>query len=154
MVSNNDLTFLTSDASDNYNYLLTNRPSLTPAYYNQQGTKITSAIFDAIPNISTVVADAIISGLVSGGFIESNGALTSKYSSAGRTIREQYLQNNIPTILISAFGADQDNYRKYANDIIQQISISFSDHQFSGWQRNESAGNLVLTDRDLAFLES
>jgi hypothetical protein len=154
MVSNNDLTFLTSLASDNYNYLLTNRPALTVGYYNQQGTKITSAIFDDIPGISTVVADAIISGLVSGGFIESNGTLTNKYVSAGRTIRDQYLQNTIPTILIAAFSTDQETYRKYANDIIDQIKISFSDDEFSGWQRSESAGSLVLTDRDLAFLNS
>lgn len=154
MVSANDIEFANSEATDNYNYLLTNRPSLTPAYYSQAATKITSAIFDDIPGISTVVADAIIAGLVTGGFIESNGTLTSKYSSAGRTIREQYLQNNIPTILIGAFSADQESYRKYANDIIDQIKISFSDHEFSGWQRSESGGNLVLTDRDLAFLNS
>lgn len=154
MVSNNDLTFSTAEASDNYNYLATNRPALTSAFYNQQATKITSAIFDAIPGISTVVADAIISGLVSGGFIESGGALTSKFTSAGRTIREQYLQNTIPTILSTAFGADQESFRKYANDIIDQLTISFSDHKFSGWQRTESAGNLVLVDRDLAFLNA
>jgi len=154
MVSNNDLVIDNSPASDNYNYLLTNRPNLTVGYFNQQGTKITSTIFDDIPGISTVVADAIISGLVSGGFIESNGSLTNKYLSAGRTIRQQYLQNTIPTILIVAFSTDQDTYRKYSNDIIDQIKISFSDHEFSGWQRTESAGNLVLIDRDLAFLNS
>jgi hypothetical protein len=154
MVSTNDVLFNNTEASDNYNYLLTNRPDLTPAYYNQAGTKITSAIFDDIPGISTVVADAIISGLVSGGFIESGGALTSKYSSATRAIRDEYLQNTIPVILITAFSTDQETYRKYANDIIDQIKISFSDHEFSGWQRTESAGSLVLTDRDLAFLNS
>lgn len=154
MVSNNDLIVDNTGASDNYNYLLTNRPDLTVGYYNQQGTKITSAIFDDIPSISTVVADAIISGLISGGFIVSGGALTSKYSSAGRAIREEYLQNTIPTILIAAFSTDQETYRKYANDIMDQIKISFSDHEFSGWQRSESAGSLVLTDRDLAFLNS
>jgi hypothetical protein len=152
MVSTNDLIIDNSPANDNYNYLSTNRPELTSAYYNQQGTKITSAIFDDIPGISTVVADAIISGLVSGGFIVSGGALTSKYSSATRAIRDEYLQNTIPVILITAFSTDQETYRKYANDIIDQIKISFSDSEFSGWQRSESAGSLVLTDRDLAFL--
>lgn len=154
MVSANDIVFNNTEASDNYNYLLTNRPDLTPAYYNQAGTKITSAIFDDIPGISTVVADAIISGLISGGFIVSGGALTSKYSSATRAIRDEYLQNTIPVILITAFSTDQETYRRYANDIMDQIKLSFSDHEFSGWQRSESAGNLVLTDRDLAFLNS
>lgn len=154
MVSNNDLIIDNSPANDNYNYLSTNRPDLTSAYYNQQGSKITSAIFDDIPSISTVVADAIVAGLVSGGFINSNGTLTDKYSQAGRTVREGYLQNTIPAIVSSAFSTDQETYRKYSSDIMDQIKISFSDHEFSGWVRSESAGNLVLTDRDLAFLNS
>jgi hypothetical protein len=154
MVSNNDLIIDNSPANDNYNYLSTNRPDLTSAYYNQQGTKITSAIFDDIPSISTVVADAIVAGLVSGGFINSNGTLTTKYSLAGRTVRESYLQDTIPAIVSSAFSTDQETYRKYSSDIMDQIKISFSDHEFSGWVRSESAGNLVLTDRDLAFLNS
>lgn len=154
MVSNNDLIINNSEANDNYNYLLTNRPDLSSAYYNQQGSMITSAMFDDIPNVSTVVANAIVSGLVSGGFINSNGTLTTKYLLAGRTVREGYLQNTIPAIVSTAFSTDQETYRKYSNDIIDQIKIAFSEHEFSGWVRSEVGGNLVLTDRDLAFFNS
>lgn len=151
MVSANDIVFGNSDANANYNYLVTNRPSLTVAYYSQAGTKITSAIFDDIPSVSGTVADAIVAGLYAGGFTNVDGTLTTKYSIATRAVRDQYLQATIPTIVSTAFGNDQDTYRKYANDIMDQIKISFSDHEFSGWQRSESAGSLVLTDRDLAF---
>jgi hypothetical protein len=151
MVSANDIVFGNSDANANYNYLVTNRPSLTVAYYSQAGTKITSAIFDDIPSVSGTVADAIVAGLYAGGFTNVDGTLTTKYSIATRAVRDQYLQATIPTIVSTAFGNDQDTYRKYANDIMDQIKISFSDHEFSGWQRSESVGSLVLTDRDLAF---
>jgi hypothetical protein len=151
MISTNDTVINSTDASVNYNYLLTNKPSLTTQYYNQPGTKITSAIFDAIPNISTVVANAIVAGLVSNGFIVSGGALTSKYSSAGRLTRQQYIQNDIPVLIGTAFGNDTTNYHKYLGDIIDQIKISFSDHEFSGWQRTENAGVVELVERDLAF---
>ena len=151
MVSANDIIINNTDASDNYNYLSTNRPSLTVAYYTQAGTKMTSTIFDDIPSVSGTVATAIITGLYNGGFINNDGTLTSKYSSATRAIRDQYLQADIPTIVSAAFGNDQATYQKYGNDIIDQIKIAFSEHEFSGWQRSESAGNLVLTDRDLAF---
>lgn len=154
MVSNNDLIAEIPQANDNYNYLLSNRPDLTVGYYNQQGTKITASIFDDIPNVSSLVAASIISGLVSNGFINIDGTVTNKYSSAGRTLRESYLQSTLPGIISSAFISDQDTYRKYAADIIDQLKISFSDHEFSGWQRTEVGGNLVLTDRDLAFFNS
>lgn len=154
MVSNNDLITNNSEANDNYNYLLANNSTYASGYYSQQGTKITSAIFDAIPGVSTVVADAIVAGLISGGFYSAGGVLTDKYQLAGRTVRETYLQQTIPTIISAAFGNDQTTYQKYANDIMDQLKISFSDHEFSGWQRTESAGNLVLVDRDLAFLNS
>lgn len=154
MLSNNDLLIATSQANDNYNYLVTNKPTLNVGYYVQQATKITSQIFDDIPFISTPVASAIVSGLQSNGFISGDGSITDKYLLAGRSIREGYLQNTIPTIISAAFGNDQEIYRKYASDIIDQIKISFSDHEFSGWVRSESGGNLVLTDRDLAFFNS
>ena len=154
LVSNNDLFISNSAANDNYNYLLTNNSAYAGGYYNQQGTKITSAIFDDIPSISTPVANAIVAGLEAAGFISSGGALTDKYQLAGRTVRETYLQQTIPAIISAAFVSDQITYQKYANDIIDQIKISFSDRSFSGWQRTESGGNLVLVDRDLAFLNS
>ena len=154
MVSNNDLIASTLQASDNYNYLLSNRPDLSVAYYNQQASKITAAIFDAIPSVSGPVASAIIAGLLSNGFINGSGVPTVKYIEAGRTVREGYLQNTFPTIISAAFVSDQETYRKYVADIIDQLKISFSDHEFSGWVRSESAGNLVLTDRDLAFFNS
>lgn len=154
MVSAEDIVINNADANANYNYMTTNKPSVSVAYYTQQGTKITSAIFDDIPSVSTVVADAIITGLFNGGFINSNGTLTSKYSSAQLAIRDQYLKNTIPAIVSTAFGNDQATYVKYANDIMDQIKISFSDHEFSGWQRVESGGSLVLTDRDLAFFNA
>ena len=151
MVSANDIVINNTDASDNYNYLLTNRPSLTVALYTQAGTKMTSTIFDDIPNVTNTVAGNIITGLYNSGFINNDGTLTTKYSSATRTVRDQYLQADIPTIVSAAFGNDQLTYQKYGNDIMDQIKISFSEHEFSGWVRSESAGNLVLTDRDLAF---
>lgn len=154
MVSAEDIVINNADANANYNYMTTNKPSVSVAYYTQQGTKMTSAIFDDIPSVSTVVAEAIITGLYAGGFINSNGTLTNKYSSAQIAIRDQYLKNTIPAIVSTAFGNDQATYVKYANDIIDQIKIAFSDHEFSGWQRVESGGSLVLTDRDLAFFNA
>lgn len=154
MLSNNDLLIPNSQAIDNYNYMVSNKPSVSVATYTQQATKITSQIFDDIPNITTPVAQAIITNLVANGFISSLGAVLNKYILAGRTVRESYLQDTIPTLVSAAFGNDQETYRKYAADIIDQLKISFSDHEFSGWQRTESGGNLVLTDRDLAFLNS
>lgn len=153
-VSAEDIVINNADANTNYSYMTTNKPAVSVGYYTQQGTKMTSAIFDDIPSVSTVVADAIIAGLYAGGFLNSNGTLTNKYSSAQVAIRDQYLKNSIPAIVSTAFGNDQATYVKYANDIIDQIKISFSDHEFSGWQRSESAGSLVLTDRDLAFFNA
>ena len=92
--------------------------------------------------------------IVSNGFIAANGVPTTKYLNAGRTVREGYLQRDLPAIIASAFVTDGETYRKYVNDIIAQLKISFSDEEFSGWQRTEVSGNLVLTDRDLAFLNS
>ena len=154
MVSNNDLTVNNSLANDNYNYLLSNNSTYAGGYYNQQGTKITSAIFDAIPEISTPVADAIVAGMISGGFFTTGGVLASKYQDAGRALRETYLQQTIPAIISAAFGNDQATYRKFDSDIMGQLKIAFSDHKFIGWQRTESVGTLVLVDRDLAFLNS
>lgn len=154
MVSNNDLLVNNSEANDSYNYLLTNNSTYAGGYYSQQGTKITAAIFDDIPSVSTPVASAIVAGLEAAGFISSGGALTDKYPLAGRTVRETYLQQTIPAIISAAFVSDQLTYQKCVNDIIDQIKISFSEHEFSGWQRTESGGNLVLVDRDLAFLNS
>jgi dienelactone hydrolase len=154
MVSNNDLIVNNSQANDNYNYLLVNKPSIASAYYMQQATKITSTIFDDVPFVSTPVAQAIVSGLLSGGFISAGGDITDKYLLAGRSVREGYLQNTIPAIVSAAFGNDQETYRKYASDIMDQIKIAFSDHEFSGWQRTEVGGTLTLVDRDLAFINS
>lgn len=154
MVSNNDLVVNNTGANNNYNHVLANNSTYAGGYYNQQGTKITSAIFDAIPGISTIVADAIVAGLISGGFFSGGGALTDKYQLADRNLRETYLQQTIPAIVSAAFGNDQATYQKYASDIIDQLKISFSDHEFSGWQRTEDGGSLVLVDRDLAFLNS
>jgi hypothetical protein len=154
MVSNNDLVINNNQANDNYIYLSTNKPSIASAYYMQQATKITSAIFDDVPFVSTPVAEAIVAGLISGGFVSAGGAITDKYLLAGRSIRESYLQNSIPTIVSAAFGNDQETYRKYASDIMDQIKISFSDHEFSGWQRTEVGGTLTLVDRDLVFINS
>lgn len=154
MVSSNDLVVNNNQAIDNYNHMLTNKPSVTAAYYTQQSTKITSQIFDDVPFVSNLVAEAIVSGLVSNGFINSSGEMTDKYLLAGRSVREGYLQNTIPTIISAAFGNNQETYRKYEADILDQIKISFSDHEFSGWQRTEVGGTLTLVDRDLAFLNS
>jgi hypothetical protein len=85
---------------------------------------------------------------------DNTGALTIKYINAGRSLREDYLQNSIPALISTAFGNDNITYSKYISDIMDQIKISFSDHEFSGWVRSEVGGNLVLTDRDLAFLNS
>lgn len=153
-VSNNDLVTLNPQANDNYNYLQTNRTDLSTAYYNQQATKITSTIFDAIPSVSDSVANAILAGLISNGFVNGFGVPTSKYLTAGRAVREGYLQTTFPTIIAAAFVSNSDLYRRCVNDIIEQLKISFSDDEFSGWVRSESAGNLVLTDRDLAFFNS
>jgi hypothetical protein len=154
MLSNSDIIVNNTEALNNYNYLQANKPSLTVGYYNQQPTKMTAAIFDAIPEISTVVANAIITGLTTNSFIDGSGNILSKYTSAGRTLREQYIKGDIPAIISTAFGNDQATCNKFIADIMDQIKISFSDHEFSGWQRTESAGSLVLVERDLAFFNS
>lgn len=148
MMSANDIAVSTAEAVANYNYLLTNRPTLDASLFTQVGSKVTSAIFDDIPNVGTSISSDIIAGLITGGFINSDGTLTTKYSSAGRAQREIYLQNTLPGIILTAFGNDLTNYRTYITDIIAQLKICFSDHEFSGWQRLEDG---TLTERDLAF---
>lgn len=154
MLSANDLGISNSEALDNYSYLQSNKPSLTTALYTQVATKITAAIFDDITNITTPIAEAIISGLTSGGFIDGSGVPTTKYSSANNSLRETYLQVNISAIVAAAFDAQAEDYRKYLADVIEQIRISFSDEEFSGWQRTVPSSSLVLVDRDLAFLQA
>lgn len=151
MLSANDIGMSNTEATNNYSYLLTNKPSLTVGLYNQDASKITSAIFDAVPDVSTGVADAIVAGLISAGFIQSDGTVTNKFSSASGSLRETYSQVTLPTIIATAFGGDVTNYRLHVGDIVDQIRISFSAHQFSGWQRNADG---TLTDRDLAFLDA
>lgn len=156
MISANDSTGsnINADALANYNWLVTNKAGLAGGFYSQVATKITSAMFDDIPNISTPVAEAIVTGLTSSGFIDGSGNVTSKFTSASRTVRELYNDNTIPGIIALAFGADSATYNKYVNDIMDQIRIAFSIHEFSGWQRSIVSSTLTYTDRDLAFFQS
>ena len=153
-VSSRDSQINNSEANDLYNFVVANKSSVNPQYVVQQDTLVESAIFDAIPNISTPVATAIFNGLLNAAFITSDGLVTNKYINANRDMRENYLQKTIPAIIATAFGADVANYRKYVNDIVEQIKIVFSDHEFSGIVRSVIDGSLELTNSDLAFLGS
>lgn len=139
-------------ATANFNWMITNKPSVSTALYTQAATRIKAETFDDMPGVSTLVANAIVSGLYSGGFIDVSGDPTIKYINATNKVRRDYIEETIPAIVATAFGADTENYRRYVNDIIDQIQISFSDHTFSGSQRSMSGPTLVLTDRDLAWL--
>lgn len=151
MLSSNDITISNADAVANYNYLLANNPSLNAQLYTQPGNVLAAASLDAIPNVTTPVSTSIVAALVTSGFINSNGTMTTKYSSANNATRETYLQQTIPALIATVFGADAENYRKYVGDIIEQIRIAFSDNEFSGIQREDDSG-LLETERDLTFL--
>lgn len=151
MLSENDNSAVAVEATANFNYLNTNKPSLGSAIYTQTASKITSTIFDEIPNVGSQISSDIIAGLIASGFITSEGVVTTKYSSADKATRQTYMQNTIPAIVATAFGNDVTNYRLYIGDILEQLRISFSDYEFSGWQRQADG---TLTDRDLAFLQA
>lgn len=152
-VASNDITIDNSDASDNFNFLTVNRPSLGKKYLTQNAIPISVEIIDAIPGVSTLIATTIVQGLYSNQFINADGTITSKYSDASRTTRESYLYTTIPSIIASAFGNDVVNASRYNNDIIALIKIAFGDHEFAGFYRQQTAGGTSFSGGTPAFTQ-